>query len=285
MTSTQPTTLKPQSIVTPSSVIHLEYDPATVPPVPSPSWTRFVCISDTHTRMCDVPAGDVLLHAGDLTNRGLLSEFEATAASSLETMISHCIQNGMTVRMPDSIEALAPILDLLTGPRAREAGLIYLQDASYEFQLHPNGRKWSVYGSPSLSRLTHGPPAGIFDITRGNNNVGCEDLRARLPHLRPRLHVFGHIHEARGAYTHSWGSSSEPSPLPMFQNTEDNVDEQDAARTDIQGGTSDTNVEIDNGTVFVNAALTPAGHRALRGAHRVPFGGPGFQPIIVDLLD
>lgn len=36
--------------------------------------TRFVCISDTHNRPVKLPKGDVLIHAGDLTNQGSYSE-------------------------------------------------------------------------------------------------------------------------------------------------------------------------------------------------------------------
>ncbi|KAL6810041.1 Metallo-dependent phosphatase-like protein [Trichoderma sp. SZMC 28015] len=36
--------------------------------------TRIVCISDTHNCNIKLPAGDVLIHAGDLTNKGSISE-------------------------------------------------------------------------------------------------------------------------------------------------------------------------------------------------------------------
>ncbi|XP_066524994.1 metallophosphoesterase domain-containing protein 1 [Hoplias malabaricus] len=41
-----------------------------------PGYTRFVCISDTHSRTDSIqmPYGDVLLHAGDFTELGLPSE-------------------------------------------------------------------------------------------------------------------------------------------------------------------------------------------------------------------
>lgn len=35
---------------------------------------RIVCISDTHNQTPSIPAGDILIHAGDLTNQGSLSE-------------------------------------------------------------------------------------------------------------------------------------------------------------------------------------------------------------------
>lgn len=47
-------------------------DPEDLPPKPNfgDKWTRFVCISDTHTRAFQLPFGDDLIHAGDLTTRG-----------------------------------------------------------------------------------------------------------------------------------------------------------------------------------------------------------------------
>ena len=65
----------PSNLESLTAVVYHEYDISNPPAVPSPQWTRFVCISDTHTRSFPVPSGDVLLHAGDLTDRGDLSEF------------------------------------------------------------------------------------------------------------------------------------------------------------------------------------------------------------------
>jgi hypothetical protein len=40
--------------------------------------TRIVCISDTHNQTPKLPPGDVLIHAGDLTNQGSYSELKRT---------------------------------------------------------------------------------------------------------------------------------------------------------------------------------------------------------------
>ncbi|CAP72972.1 uncharacterized protein PODANS_2_3960 [Podospora anserina S mat+] len=40
--------------------------------------TRIVCISDTHNSTVKLPKGDVLIHAGDLTNQGSYSELSKT---------------------------------------------------------------------------------------------------------------------------------------------------------------------------------------------------------------
>ncbi|MCJ1309098.1 hypothetical protein MMC25_002753 [Agyrium rufum] len=47
--------------------------------------------------------------------------------------------------------------------------------------------------------MTHGPPMNVMDTTVRGQNVGCEALAKALPRVRPRLHVFGHIHEGWGA--------------------------------------------------------------------------------------
>jgi len=108
-------------------------------------------------------------------------------------------------------------------------------------------------------RLTHGPPHQILDLTTTGLNVGCEALAARLPELRPLLHVFGHIHEAHGVQIGEW----------------------------LQPEQDDDDASAENRpTVFVNAANWPSGKRARdEDGSRILFGGSNFQPVIVDLLD
>ncbi len=49
--------------------------------------------------------------------------------------------------------------------------------------------------------ITHGPPLGRGDSTSGNMRVGCVSLMKHVQQrLRPRLHVFGHVHEGYGVY-------------------------------------------------------------------------------------
>lgn len=58
--------------------------------------------------------------------------------------------------------------------------------------------------------MTHGPPHafGGLDVVHSGANVGCEAVTRRLEagEIRPRLHAFGHIHEARGVCRHEWDS-------------------------------------------------------------------------------
>jgi hypothetical protein len=134
--------------------------------------------------------------------------------------------------------------------------------------------------------LTHGPPFKIFDKTNMGDYAGCEALAERLPELRPRIHLFGHIHEGHGAYIHSWPKDAEHPPtigvvedregedLPAFQ-----VDYNEPGHPANQL----VNDALDR-TVFVNAANWPSGARA-KWLGKKTFGGSGFLPVIVDLKD
>lgn len=47
--------------------------------------------------------------------------------------------------------------------------------------------------------ITHGPPIGIMDISKyGGHRCGCPHLRKYVEEIKPKYHIFGHIHEGRG---------------------------------------------------------------------------------------
>lgn len=64
---------------------------------------------------------------------------------------------------------------------------------------------WSSIPLNTDILVTHTPPHLHCDrsVTKGLN-LGCEDLRRALWRVRPRLHVCGHIHDARGAERVRW---------------------------------------------------------------------------------
>lgn len=149
--------------------------------------------------------------------------------------------------------------------------------------------------------MTHGPPRGILDLTIGHSRAGCPALLRHLGRMTnpPRLHVFGHIHEARGALVHQWDPNPDLDPETAVgtgsvgtswsgYESEDSSSPSGSAGNGGQppdAASATVNREGWKETIMVNAANQPAGAHRMLNRTRVPFGGPGFQPIIVDLLD
>ena len=175
---------------------------------------HLVCLSDTHNlhERVPVPDGDVLLHAGDFTARGTVREVEAFGR--FLAGLPH----------PTKIVVAGNHDFLFQRDRERARALLgdalYLEDACVEvaglrilgspwqpwfhdwaFNL-PRGAalaaKWALVPDALDVLITHGPPHHVLDRTLDGLEVGCEELTLALERIRPRLHVFGHIHEAYG---------------------------------------------------------------------------------------
>jgi 3',5'-cyclic AMP phosphodiesterase CpdA len=59
--------------------------------------------------------------------------------------------------------------------------------------------KWKAIPDEIDILITHGPPKGILDMAENGFLCGCPYLKQEvLSRVKPRIHVFGHIHEAYG---------------------------------------------------------------------------------------
>jgi len=59
--------------------------------------------------------------------------------------------------------------------------------------------KWSKIPANVDILISHMPPHGVLDTNAGGVKAGCQDLlRTVVERIRPRIHVFGHIHESAG---------------------------------------------------------------------------------------
>ncbi|KAH8717079.1 ser/Thr protein phosphatase family protein-like protein [Phaeosphaeriaceae sp. PMI808] len=110
--------------------------------------------------------------------------------------------------------------------------------------------------------MTHGPPMGILDATRTEEHVGCQHLLRAARRCKPRLHCFGHIHEAWGARKVRWreGQNLDVSieghveESHEIQVDEDRMAYEKAARVDTSRD-GDVVVEYGKETLMVNASI------------------------------
>jgi Icc-related predicted phosphoesterase len=175
---------------------------------------RIVCVSDTHGRhrKTVVPPGDLLVHAGDVTRHGRLDELD-----DFNLWLGSLPHRHKVVICGNHDFCFQEQANLA---RARITNALYLEDEAAEvagirvygspwqpwyggwaFNLHRGSELAAVWAKiPADTQLlvTHGPPEGVLDRNRHGEPCGCRDLLARVNEVRPRLHVFGHIHEAAG---------------------------------------------------------------------------------------
>ncbi|KAK5304890.1 hypothetical protein LTR99_003956 [Exophiala xenobiotica] len=124
--------------------------------------------------------------------------------------------------------------------------------------------------------LTHGPPMGILDQTmREGESVGCEHLRRAVERCRPRMHCFGHIHEAWGACRKRWDDDVDESTTTSNNNQEGEGSQGDGRTHAIDPGSYDglvdrrgayvdaTDLEYGKETLFVNASIMDLQYRPL----------------------
>ena len=200
---------------------------------------KITFISDTHTNhglipMEDLPGGDLLIHAGDIMNSGYnkndihdfctwfhsLDQYEDKVfiAGNHDWMFqNHPLEANTIVNNYGSITYLQDddfviYGDGPNGDMPENNFRIYgspwqPEFYNWAFNLPRNGvelqEKWSNIPNDTEILITHGPPWGHCDITPyGNLNVGCELLRARVDELKPKIHVFGHVHSGYGYKFH-----------------------------------------------------------------------------------
>ncbi len=185
---------------------------------------KIVCISDSHNQHENIilPEGDMIIHSGDLTGIGTTGEvmsflewfknldfkYKIFIAGNHDWLFEHIANDDPKNPQYTTIEKIVP------------EGVIYLNDSGIEIEglkiwgspIQPWFHSWAFNRRPGKEiqqhwdlipegldiLITHGPPLGILDKNRFNEPCGCRDLRIAVVDKKPKVHVFGHIHESHG---------------------------------------------------------------------------------------
>jgi Icc-related predicted phosphoesterase len=173
------------------------------------------CIADLHGDYPKLKGGDLLIVAGDITASDRKSQYEdffhwlwdqphrkkILVAGNHDGFLEQFLEKGSYIA----------------------ENFTYLKDSGTEFEgfkiwgspwtpefcdwhfMLPRGaklkEKWDLIPDDTDILITHGPAWGILDFTSnrmGSGRQGCKELRTALERVKPKLHVFGHIHEGYG---------------------------------------------------------------------------------------
>ena len=192
---------------------------------------RITFISDTHTKHNQVtsslPGGDVLIHAGDISSMGYRNEIQDFIKwfSGLENYKHKIfIAGNHDWGFQTEPKATEHLLELNPGCEYLQDNLFLIGDETddyadmvkvwgspwqpefynWAFNLPRQGWElgvhWNQIPEDTEILITHGPPFGHLDTVKSNPtfNTGCELLRERVDVVKPKIHVFGHIHTGYG---------------------------------------------------------------------------------------
>lgn len=182
-------------------------------------------ISDTHNKHNQLngflEGGEILLHAGDISSRGTLKEIEAFLNwyESLDFEHKIFIAGNHDFLFEKEYEKSIDIVSNYKSIDYLQDGLITLFKKDSEevkiwgspwnpkfydwaFNLERNSdimkSKWDMIPDNIDILVTHTPPHGILDKNIYYKSCGDELLMERIKEIKPKICIFGHIHEANG---------------------------------------------------------------------------------------
>ena len=177
---------------------------------------KLTFISDTHGYEPKLVGGDILFHTGDLTQNGYKSE----VIKQLNYLHEQLDKYKYVVLIPGNHDFWAErhpkefkeaCLSAGLMPLIQEETIInglkiwgspatpWFHDWAFNYRIDDIKKIWEQIPLDTDILITHGPPFGILDKTMFGTNVGCMVLLDKVLDLKPKIHGFGHIHEAAGA--------------------------------------------------------------------------------------
>lgn len=194
---------------------------------------NLIILSDTHSRQKDIeiPDGDVLIHCGDMTNRGNKLEIIEVAewlesfphkdkivvAGNHDFICQSDPRWTKEIFRKYDITYLQDEYTMIRGYSYKDVdGVHVIKDVNLKFY----GSPWTpMFGNWSFMKyrgasirevwnaipkdtdvlITHGPPMGVLDWSvYSYEHVGCEELMEAVIRVQPMIHCFGHIHSGYG---------------------------------------------------------------------------------------
>jgi len=185
-------------------------------------------ISDSHSKhkqiTDDLLGGDLIIHAGDISSMGYTHEIQNFCDwySKLNYDTKIFIAGNHDFGFQDKPIEMKYLLALYPEIYYLQDDLFLLGEDKDDYRDRPK-----VWGTPWQPRfcswafnvdrgadikqhwdkipintdilITHGPPFGTLDKVIGRTeSLGCEELAKRIREIKPKIHVFGHIHTGYG---------------------------------------------------------------------------------------
>ena len=177
---------------------------------------KIVAVSDTHYAYdkLKIPKCDLFIHAGDWDAMRNIQEFNLFNKwlDTIDAKDKVVIAGNHDIFVSENSSLVKGMLNA-----------IYLENSGCEIEgfkiwgspITPTFNYWAFMADRGLPirkyweaipldtdiLITHGPPYGIMDMILSpffDTHVGCADLLTYVKRIKPKLHIFGHIHSGHG---------------------------------------------------------------------------------------
>ncbi|MDB5012109.1 MAG: metallophosphoesterase [Daejeonella sp.] len=178
----------------------------------------FLTLSDTHGKhrlLKNLPKADVIIHVGDVSRDGsersvldfmnwfseLDYEYKIFIAGNHDFYFEQESESYLNKTIPTNLIYLNDSGVTINGINIWGSPITpWFYDWAFNRERGTEINKhWKLIPKNTDVLITHGPPMGILDQVNVSRSVGCEDLLKRINSIKPKVHVFGHIHEAYGS--------------------------------------------------------------------------------------
>ena len=170
---------------------------------------RLLHLSDTHGKhhlLENLPKADIIIHSGDVswagTGKEVVDFVDWFGALNYQYKIfiagnhDYCLDRKKTERiqrfLPENCFYLYNSGVTIEGLKFWGIPLFLSADIAGSFP-----QIMEQIPSDTDILITHQPPYGMLDFA-GRTTYGCPDLLQAVLKIRPRYHLFGHIHDACG---------------------------------------------------------------------------------------
>lgn len=181
---------------------------------------KIVCLSDTHNahrNLGEIPNGDILIFAGDICaswdiNKqwGQIKDFndwlgtlpykrKIVIAGNHDKVLETSPFNNMKKELFNNCNYLEDEAIEIEGIKIYGSPMSGINGNQWAFTEH-NYLRRAVDNIPAGVDIliTHAPPIGILDCSPYKIFPGVEELKEKIFEVKPKYHIFGHIHEGYG---------------------------------------------------------------------------------------
>ena len=180
---------------------------------------KVICISDTHCKhgfIPNLPEGDMIICAGDISSRGYPWEIENFLYwfNSLDYKYKILIAGNHDFYFESNkkeakkmLKKYPTVIYLENSQKIIEGIKIYgspVQPTFFNWAFNvdrgePIKQIWQKIPKDTDILITHGPAFGHGDyVYFDNKHVGCVDLLKKIEQIKPKFCIAGHIHNGHG---------------------------------------------------------------------------------------